>query len=380
MAENEKKLCIVREGLNGETSVMLSASYKKRKSSRHKSNTSPPPQNCCLRIFSCIVGDSFYHHQDKQMRKRKRLSNSVSKIDKVSRVIFPAIFLIFNIFYWTSYLDGDVSAIQFTWDLSWHTDFLHCLSRLIYSKILCKNSITLLVWKPVLVSLLCTHIGPTPCTDFCEFRTVQLFPHSIRLPTVDQDRETTKKHPQQNKMSSWNSATFQCFITWRFVPFPLWAALCCATCSKEKFIFTIICSVSIPLTIYIRIPFQHLFLPSNGVLQIHPESISSVFTTALGVPGFISWLVQCIQLHPEQSPLSVENYFPSHFQTKQGPIELPGKVYLKKVHLAIVSVSTIGDMLSFAFSPEIFKSSKDQGDKIFQSAVFFFCTPHSRVP
>ena len=33
--------------------------------------------------------------------------NSVSKIDKVSRVVFPFIFITFNIFYWVIYLDND---------------------------------------------------------------------------------------------------------------------------------------------------------------------------------------------------------------------------------------------------------------------------------
>ena len=105
-------MCIVREGVNGETSVMLSSTYQR---SKHKEKGSSPRQSCCSKFFSCIIGVSYYHHDDKKQKKYKGLSNSVSKIDKASRVIFPMLFLVFNIFYWSLYLDGDVTAIQFTW-------------------------------------------------------------------------------------------------------------------------------------------------------------------------------------------------------------------------------------------------------------------------
>lgn len=47
------------------------------------------------------------NHCHNRMRKRKRRTprfNSVSKIDRASRVVFPLLFLAINLFYWYSYL------------------------------------------------------------------------------------------------------------------------------------------------------------------------------------------------------------------------------------------------------------------------------------
>lgn len=45
--------------------------------------------------------------QENKLRKRKKRTpryNSVSKIDKASRIVFPLLFAAINVFYWYSYL------------------------------------------------------------------------------------------------------------------------------------------------------------------------------------------------------------------------------------------------------------------------------------
>ena len=65
---------------------------------------------CCLKFWHCIMGTSSY--RVKQQKKNLHKSfNSVSKIDKASRVVFPLSFLIFNIFYWAIYLHANIGHI-----------------------------------------------------------------------------------------------------------------------------------------------------------------------------------------------------------------------------------------------------------------------------
>jgi len=47
-----------------------------------------------------------HHQQQKLLRRPKRAPrfNSVSKIDRASRIVFPLLFLMINLFYWYSYL------------------------------------------------------------------------------------------------------------------------------------------------------------------------------------------------------------------------------------------------------------------------------------
>lgn len=48
-----------------------------------------------------------HSHQQRHKRKRKRRQprfNSVSKIDRASRIVFPVLFFIINLFYWWLYL------------------------------------------------------------------------------------------------------------------------------------------------------------------------------------------------------------------------------------------------------------------------------------
>ena len=64
----------------------------------------PPPSSdsCFKKFFRCIQGNDSYR---KLMMKRSQLSgvNSVSMIDKVSRVLFPLAFTGLNVMYWIAY-------------------------------------------------------------------------------------------------------------------------------------------------------------------------------------------------------------------------------------------------------------------------------------
>lgn len=58
-------------------------------------------ENCCYKFYNCLTASSSYRH----MRVRSSDGiNSVSMIDKVSRVLFPTAFILLNIFYWNLYL------------------------------------------------------------------------------------------------------------------------------------------------------------------------------------------------------------------------------------------------------------------------------------
>ena len=58
-----------------------------------------------MKFFQCIRGSASY--RDMQARSTPIGINSVSMIDRASRVLFPLSFLIFNIFYWSLYLRND---------------------------------------------------------------------------------------------------------------------------------------------------------------------------------------------------------------------------------------------------------------------------------
>uniref|UniRef100_A0A1I8FV63 Gamma-aminobutyric acid receptor subunit alpha-6 n=1 Tax=Macrostomum lignano TaxID=282301 RepID=A0A1I8FV63_9PLAT len=63
----------------------------------------PPSHDSCPYAFlNCIKGSSKYKEL-KLMRSTKTV-NSVSRIDEISKILFPALFALFNLGYWTLYL------------------------------------------------------------------------------------------------------------------------------------------------------------------------------------------------------------------------------------------------------------------------------------
>lgn len=56
------------------------------------------------RIQQCDDGGGTVNSRKRNMHRGRRTFNSVSKIDKVSRVVFPLLYLIINLIYWVFYL------------------------------------------------------------------------------------------------------------------------------------------------------------------------------------------------------------------------------------------------------------------------------------
>ncbi|KAK2169074.1 hypothetical protein LSH36_12g08010 [Paralvinella palmiformis] len=63
-----------------------------------------------MKFYNCLLG-SYSYRLKQQKRARYKTFNSVSKIDKISRILFPVLFVIFNILYWTLYLRTNISAM-----------------------------------------------------------------------------------------------------------------------------------------------------------------------------------------------------------------------------------------------------------------------------
>ncbi|KAF6022628.1 hypothetical protein EB796_019066 [Bugula neritina] len=56
------------------------------------------------KLLSCLKGSHKYRNSmRRRARKAGHLANSVSKLDSISRVVFPSTFLIINIIYWSVY-------------------------------------------------------------------------------------------------------------------------------------------------------------------------------------------------------------------------------------------------------------------------------------
>ncbi len=95
---NKDKRCMVRGKANGETHTTL-----------HYSDLPlypPEKENCCWKFFHCIQGSAEYRDMKQRTNVHIRDGiNSVSRIDIASRIIFPFVFITFNVIYWITYLD-----------------------------------------------------------------------------------------------------------------------------------------------------------------------------------------------------------------------------------------------------------------------------------
>ena len=66
--------------------------------------------DCCLQFWYCFTSDEKYRQEMKRRRTTGRDSdgaptvNSVSRIDKASRIMFPLIFTVLNLLYWFFYI------------------------------------------------------------------------------------------------------------------------------------------------------------------------------------------------------------------------------------------------------------------------------------
>ena len=75
----------------------------------------PKPQkleeNCFTKCFQCLKGSAAY--RTLQMELSPGGVNSGSRIDQASRVLFPAAFIGFHLFYWMTYLNTETMASMF---------------------------------------------------------------------------------------------------------------------------------------------------------------------------------------------------------------------------------------------------------------------------
>ena len=68
----------------------------------------------CSKFSLCLRGNANY--RDLKASVNLGDSNSVSKIDRASRILFPAAFLMFNTFYWRTYL-ADLQSLTTYWKI-----------------------------------------------------------------------------------------------------------------------------------------------------------------------------------------------------------------------------------------------------------------------
>ena len=80
---------------------------------------------CLLQFWYCLTVSEEYKEQMKKRRKRGQgIVNSVSLIDKTSRIMFPLVFILLNAFYWVFYWMERKSEFKL-----WHDDKIYHINE-----------------------------------------------------------------------------------------------------------------------------------------------------------------------------------------------------------------------------------------------------------
>ncbi|CAG7732026.1 unnamed protein product [Allacma fusca] len=73
------------------------------KSMESKETQTEKKMSCFSQFLRCVVADETFRRERQKAAAGERSTNSVSKIDKISRVLFPLSFFFLNCFYWGMY-------------------------------------------------------------------------------------------------------------------------------------------------------------------------------------------------------------------------------------------------------------------------------------
>lgn len=73
------------------------------KSVASKETQTEQKMSVCRQFLKCVVADDDFRRERQRAATLEGSSNSVSKIDKISRILFPVSFMILNIIYWIIY-------------------------------------------------------------------------------------------------------------------------------------------------------------------------------------------------------------------------------------------------------------------------------------
>ncbi|KAI0234379.1 Gamma-aminobutyric acid receptor alpha-like [Lamellibrachia satsuma] len=113
-SDNDKKFGSTRNSLarmdksNGQPVVTLRLDGVARQKSS---------DGCCNKLWNCLKGSHSYRRELRRRGDPDR-TNSVSQLDTVSRIVFPFVFGIFQIIYWTLYfgsLKGNITSTRSTY-------------------------------------------------------------------------------------------------------------------------------------------------------------------------------------------------------------------------------------------------------------------------
>ncbi|GFU53529.1 gamma-aminobutyric acid receptor alpha-like [Trichonephila clavipes] len=88
----------------------LLRSSKRKRSSGHLPSCRDM-RICCVQFWNCIMAsDQYKAAMRRRVAGRPDAVNSVSKIDEISRILFPCCFAVLNLFYWFIYASKHQSS------------------------------------------------------------------------------------------------------------------------------------------------------------------------------------------------------------------------------------------------------------------------------